>query len=73
MPGLGFARYEERLLKAGFTHVHHVTDMPDVQQKFDQLEIPVGTGQEIFERATRMIRRAGKSKQITKAEEDNPT
>jgi hypothetical protein len=73
MPNLGFTRHEERLLNAGFGYVHQVVDMPDVRQSFDQLEIPVGIRQEIFERAARMSRRAGKSKDITKTEDDPPT
>ena len=30
MPSSGFACYEERLLNAGFSHVHWVTDTPNV-------------------------------------------
>ena len=72
MPSLGFARYEETLLNAGFGCVDQVTDTPDVQQSFNQLTIPVGIRQEIIERAVRMTRRAGKSKQIIKTEQDPP-
>ena len=72
MPSSGFARYEERLSNAGFSHVHRVTDTPNVRQNFDRLEIPIEIRQEIFERATRMTRRTEKSKQTAKTEEDPP-
>jgi hypothetical protein len=69
MPGLSFPRYEERLASAGFGYVHQVLDTPDVRQTFDQLAIPVGIRQEIFEHAARMTRRAEKSKEVTKTED----
>jgi len=68
VPGLGFTHYEEGLSNAGFSHVHQVTDIPEVHQRFDQLAIPVDVQQQILERATRMTRRAEKSKEIPKSE-----
>ena len=62
MPSLGFAHYEERLSNAGFNYVHQIADTPDVQQTFDQLEIPVGIRREIFECAVRMTRNVRKPK-----------
>jgi hypothetical protein len=70
MPSLGFTHYEEGLSDAGFSRVNQITDTPDVQQSFDQLAVPVGIRQDIFERAARMVRRAEKSKQVAKTEED---
>ena len=70
-PSLEFSRYEEGLVNVGIRHVHEVIDTLEVQQSFDQLEIPVGMRQEIFERASRMVRRAGKSKQISKTDGDH--
>ena len=71
MLGLDFTRYEEEILNAGFHHIHQVIDRPEVQQSFDRLAIPVTMRQEIFERASRMVHRAGKLKQITKTDEDD--
>ena len=70
-PGLGFIRYKERLVNAGFNYIHYVPDSPDVPQRFDQLLIPIEPGREISDRTTRMTRRAEKSKQIVKTEGDN--
>ena len=36
----GFARYEDRLVDAGFRYVHQVVDTPDVQRDFDRLAVP---------------------------------
>ena len=65
----GFARYEDRLMDAGFRHVHQVVDTSNVQQDFDRLVIPVEIRHEIFERAARMVHRAEKSKQVIKTED----
>ena len=70
MPSLGLPRYEERLLDAGFGYVQQITDTLDIRESFDQLAIPDGIRLEIFEHAARMTRRAEKSKQIVKTEED---
>ena len=70
MPSLGFIRYEEQLLSTRFGYVHQIVDTPATRESFDQLEIPVGVRQEIFERAARMTRRAEKSKRIMKTEEN---
>ena len=70
MPSMAFARYKEALSDAGFACLHEVVDTSNIQHTFDQLAIPVGIRGEIFECAARMIRRAGKSKQVSKIEED---
>lgn len=70
MPALGFTRYEEQLLAAGFGYIRQLADTPSVRTTLRSLEIPVGAVEEIIKRAGRMSRRAEKSKPAVKNEDD---
>lgn len=71
MPALRISQYEDRLFTAGFRHVHQIIDTPAVHAMLENLGIPIGVVEEIIDRASRMTRRAAKSKSTMKCEDDS--